>query len=73
MRPAYTEIFRPNDQQEVMMLKMIMEREGIDYFITNENMNSLLPPGGLGGMRLMVETSKAQHCIEILRDELHYL
>ena len=73
MRPAYTEIYRPNDQLEVMMLKMVLEREGIDYFITNEHLNSILPPAGLGDMRLMVETSRAQQCVEILRDELHYL
>jgi hypothetical protein len=73
MRPAYTEIYRPNDQLEVMMLKMVLEREGVNYFITNEHLNSILPLAGLGDMRLMVETSRAQQCVEILRDELHYL
>ena len=73
MRPAYTEIYRPNDQLEVMMLKMVLEREGVDYFITNEHFSSILPPSGLGDMRLMVETRRAQQCIELLRDELHYL
>ncbi|MGH8752257.1 MAG: putative signal transducing protein [Burkholderiales bacterium] len=73
MRPAYTEIYQPQDQQEVILLKMIMEREGVAYFITNENLNSVLPLAGLGGMRLMVESAKARHCIEILRDELHFL
>ena len=72
MCPAYTEIYRPNDQLEVMFLKMILEREGIDYYITNENLNSILPPCGLFGlteMCLMVESGKAQQCIEILRAE----
>jgi hypothetical protein len=73
MRLAYTEIYRPNDQLEVMMLKMVLEREGVDYLIINEHLNSILPPAGLGDMRLMVETSRAQQCVEILRDELHYL
>ena len=39
------------------MIKMILEREGVDYVITNEHLASVLPmfgPIGLSGMRLMV-------------------
>jgi hypothetical protein len=72
-RLTYTEIFRPCDMQQVIMIKMALEREGIRYFIANENLNSLLPPIGFAGfidMQLMVESGRTEESLQILRNEL---
>jgi hypothetical protein len=55
------------------MIKMILEREGVDYVITNEHLASVLPmfgPIGLAGMRLMVEPGRAAEISTLLREEL---
>jgi replication-associated recombination protein RarA len=68
-----TEIYRPRDLQEVIMLKMLLEREQVAYIITNEHLASMLPmfgPTGLSGMCLLVETGRAEEMRALLRDEL---
>jgi replication-associated recombination protein RarA len=68
-----TEIYRPRDLQEVIMLKMLLERERVAYVITNEHLSSVLPmfgPTGLAGMCLLVETERAEEMRELLRGEL---
>jgi hypothetical protein len=75
-RLTYTEIFRPCDMQQVIMIKMALERDGIRYFIANENLNSLLPPIGFAGfidMRLMVESGRTEESLAILRNELNLI
>jgi hypothetical protein len=55
------------------MIKMLLEREGVDYLIANEHLASLLPvfgPVGLSGMRLMVNRERAAEVTNLLRDEL---
>jgi replication-associated recombination protein RarA len=69
----FTEIYRPRDLQEVIMLKMLLERERVAYIITNEHLASVLPmfgPTGLSGMCLLVETERAEEMRELLREEL---
>ena len=73
MNAPLTEIYRPTDLQEVAMIKMILEREGVDYVITNEHLASVLPifgPAGLSSMRLMVEVRRAEEVTDLLREEL---
>jgi hypothetical protein len=73
MDTPLTEIYRPADLQELVMIKMILEREGVDYVIANEHLASVLPifgPVGLSGMRLMVEPARASEIAELLREEL---
>jgi hypothetical protein len=73
MDAPLTEIYRPADLQELVMIKMILEREGVGYVITNEHLASVLPmfgPVGLSGMRLMVEPRRAGEILELLREEL---
>jgi hypothetical protein len=73
MDAPLTEIYRPADLQELVMIKMILEREGVSYVITNEHLASVLPmfgPVGLSGMRLMVEPRRAGEILELLREEL---
>lgn len=69
---TFVEVYRPQSQQEVMLLRMVLEREGIGFYITNERMHSVLPiwDTALGDMRLMVEREHAEHCRRMLREEL---
>ena len=68
----FIEVYRPRSQQEVVLLKMTLERDGIAFYITNEGVNSLFHVQDvmLGDMRLMVERRSADHCKAILREEL---
>ncbi|MFZ0255792.1 MAG: hypothetical protein WAN46_09125 [Gammaproteobacteria bacterium] len=70
--PTFVEIYRPQSQQEVILLRMVLEREGIAFYITNERLHSLLPiwDTALGDMRLMVERERAALCRRILGEEL---
>jgi len=73
MDAPLTEIYRPADLQELVMIKMILEREGVDYVIANEHLASVLPifgPVGLSGMRLMVGAECAAEIAALLREEL---
>lgn len=73
MKQPLTEIYRPGDLQEVIMIKMILEREGVDYLITNEHLASVLPAFGtvgLSGMRLLVESGRAEEMMRLLQEEL---
>lgn len=68
METSFVEIYRPNDQQEVMLIKMALEGTDIGYYITSENFNSIMPLPGLSDMRLMVDGGQVQECIAILAD-----
>lgn len=70
--PAFIEIYRPQSQQEVILLRMVLEGEGIAFYITNERLHSLLPvwDTALGDMRLMVERERADLCRRLLAEEL---
>jgi hypothetical protein len=72
--PAFIEIYRPVSQQEVIALRMVLEREDVDFYITNEGLHSLfhIPDTALGDMRLMVERRHAERCQRIIRDELGF-
>ncbi|MGH8672231.1 MAG: putative signal transducing protein [Burkholderiales bacterium] len=76
MPSPFVEIYIPKDQHEVMMIKMLLERDGVEYVIANEHINSILPPSGLWGlasMRLMVRENVARRCREVLREELDFV
>jgi hypothetical protein len=73
MDAPMTEIYRPADLQELVMIKMILEREGVDYVVTNEHLASVLPvfgSVGLSSMRLMVTARRATEIAAMLREEL---
>lgn len=67
---SFVEIYRPGDQQELFVLKPLLDARGIRYYVTNENFNSILPVAGVGEMRLMVEQERAQECVDLLLDAL---
>lgn len=73
MDEPLTEIYRPADLQELVMIKMILDRDGVRYVIANEHLASVLPvfgPVGLSAMRLMVEPERAAEITTLLREEL---
>ena len=61
-------IYGPFDYQKMVLIKTIMEREGIAYFIKNEF--GALTPTGSREMELYVPEDKAEFCIDLLKDEL---
>jgi hypothetical protein len=65
-------IYNPISSQEVSMIKMIMEREDIPYFIKNERLHGavLFSILGPGKMALFVPEENAEKTIAILREEL---
>jgi hypothetical protein len=70
---ALVEIYRPADLQEVVIIKMLLERERVAYVITNEHLASVLPvfgSVGLSGMRLLVAPERAREISALLREEL---
>lgn len=68
----FVEVYRPTSQQEVVLLRMVLEREGIAFYITNEGLHSLFHiwDTALGDMRLMVACDNAERCRSLLSDEL---
>lgn len=73
MNAPLTEIYRPADLQEVLIIKMLLERERVDYLITNEHLASVLPvfgSVGVAGMRLLVAPERAAEITALLREEL---
>lgn len=66
MDPDFIEIYRTDDRQEALMIKMALEGTGIGYYLANENFSSVLPVAGVGEMRLMVEREKARDCAALL-------
>jgi hypothetical protein len=69
---TFVEIYRPVSQQEVIFLRMVLEREAVDFYIVNEGVYGLfhIPDSGLGTMRLMVDSRYADHCRKVLSEEL---
>lgn len=71
----FVEVYRPSSQQEVMLLRMVLEREGIDFYIINERLHSLFHAvdTALGDMRLMVERTRVARCRQLLQEELGFM
>ena len=68
--PPYVEIYRPQTQQEVVLLRMALEPLGIAFYITNEGVSGLfhIVDSDLGDMRLMVDTDRAEDCLAVLQE-----
>lgn len=65
MDESFVDLYRPNDQQEVMLIRMLLEGTGIGHYIVNENLNRLLPVPA-ADMVLRVEREKARECAALL-------
>ena len=68
----YVFVYTPISTREVALIKMIMEREGIPYFIKNEPLHKtvIFSIRGPGEMQLYVAEQFAKDTIKLLREEL---
>ena len=75
---SFVEIWQPSNQQELILLKMIFDRESINYYVNNElgsrlmGAGSFFTPMGAGAMRVFVQSDQAEDARKILREELGF-
>jgi hypothetical protein len=66
----FIEIYKPADGSELIMIKTVLEREGVIYYVNNE----LATLGGIhpvpGGVRVMVQADRAEESKRLLQEEL---
>jgi hypothetical protein len=67
-------VYNPINSQEVALIKMIMEREGIPYLIKNDPIHKvvLFSIQGPGNIELYVDEPYADATIKLLREELEH-
>ena len=68
----YVFVYTPISSQEVALIRMIMEREGIPYFIKNEPLHKtiIFSIRGPGEMQLYVAEEFAEDTMNLLKEEL---
>ena len=71
---TYVSVYNPINSQEVAIIKMILEREGIPHHIKNDRLHGavLFSLQGPGKMELLVPEEFAERTINLLRDELEH-
>jgi hypothetical protein len=57
-----------NNSIQAHLLKSRLESEGIPCFLTDENINTLLPAGPFGGIKVQVHLSDSLRAFDILYD-----
>jgi hypothetical protein len=57
-----------NNSIQAPLLKSRLESEGIPCFLTDENINTLLPAGPFGGIKVQVHLSDSLRAFDILYD-----
>jgi hypothetical protein len=57
-----------NTSIQAHLLKSRLESEGIPCFLTDENINTLLPAGPFGGIKVQVHLSDSLRAFDILYD-----
>lgn len=69
---AFVKVYDPINSQEVAMIRMIMEREGIPYHIKNDRLHGavLFAITGPGSMELWVPEKFTDEVKRLLSDEL---
>ena len=67
-------VYTPINSQEVALIKMIMERESIPYFIKNDPIHRVVifSVHGPGNIELYVAEQYAEDVIKLLREELEH-
>jgi hypothetical protein len=65
-------VYNPISSQEVSLIKMIMERENIPYFIKNDPLHKsvIFSTHGPGNIELYVDERFAEDTVKLLRNEL---
>jgi hypothetical protein len=68
---AFAPVYRPRNHVELESIKMILEREGVRYYVVNEE-GARGASSAIGDyeMIVMVETPEAARCQTILAEEL---
>jgi hypothetical protein len=69
---TFVSVYTPLNSQEVSIIKMIMEREGIPYHVKNDRLHGavLYSIQGPGKMELFVPEEYAERVVALLNDEL---
>lgn len=70
----FVSVYNPINSQEVSIIKMILEREGIPHHIKNDRLHGavLFSLQGPGKMELFVPEEFADRTIKLLREELEH-
>ena len=66
---AFVAVYRPVDYSKLAMVKMVLEREGVTYYVENE-FASLGTLSTLGALRVMVQADRADECRRLLEEEV---
>jgi len=62
-------IYSTPKSSEIAMIKSLLQAQGVDYFITNENLNTLYGSAdGFTAMDVKVARDKAELAKELLKD-----
>lgn len=64
---SFADLYRPGDQMEVMLIRMVLDATDIRYYIVNENLNRMLPVP-LADMVLRVEWDRAREAATLLAE-----
>jgi len=70
-QPGFVPVYSAPDQSKLMMAKMILEREGVIYYVEND-MAALGSPAVVGALetRVMVQSDRAEECRQLFEEEL---
>lgn len=52
---------------EADVLRTLLEREGISYFLKNEGVSLVMPPMSTGGIALVVKTADVDKAVELIK------
>jgi hypothetical protein len=69
-KPAFVAVYWPTDQSKVAMVKMVLEREGVNYYIENELASLGVPMTAALQPRAMVQADRADECRRLLEEEV---
>ena len=64
---SFADLYRPGDQMEVMLIRMVLDATDISYYIVNENLNRLLPVPA-ADMVVRVERERAVEAARLLAE-----
>jgi hypothetical protein len=70
-QPAFVPVYSPADQSKLMMAEMILDREGVNYYVENE-LGALGSPAVVGALqtRVMVQADRADERRRLLQEKL---
>jgi hypothetical protein len=67
----FISIYASNDQGEIAFVKSILDEAGIQYYVTNENLRTLIGAvGAFSTSELKVEKERFEEAKELLKDFL---